>query len=323
MASKDRDAAIDEKARVVELNSKLHELCRELRKENALLLDTSKAISAQELSQRKSLTENFQETVEGITRRLEEHEKDRLRVVTENDILKQKITAMVAQYEARDNHFNQQLQTKDIELRMAGIKLQEQSETVARAELQSQKMSDAFHQMQSHKLETDKLLESYNERFSECQHSIQKSNEVFKMLRQDGDRKALSLKQADREKRALAKQLQEMEARSDKASAKLVLTGREMDALRSKEDAEKTRLRAQNDKLQALCRLLRQEQKDPAAAEAECRPLSQDADSDTENKVPDGQNAQKGAGKSEVVHVQAASEGPSVTTPAAHGSLSL
>ena len=60
---------MDEKARVVELNSKLHELCRELRKENALLLDTSKAISAQELSQRKALTENFQETVEGITRR--------------------------------------------------------------------------------------------------------------------------------------------------------------------------------------------------------------------------------------------------------------
>lgn len=111
---------------------------------------------------------------------------------------------MVVQYEARDNHFNQQvsvykmfcswiflllvateshvtqlqLQTKDIELRMAGIKLQEQSEMVARTELQSQKMSDAFHQMQSHKLETDKLLESYNERFSECQQSIEKSNEV-------------------------------------------------------------------------------------------------------------------------------------------------
>lgn len=142
------------------------------------------------------------------------------------------------------------------------------------------------------------------------------------MLRQDGDRKALSLKQADRDKRALTKQLQEMEARSDKASAKLLLTAREMDALRSKEDAEKTRLRAQNDKLQALCRLLRQEQKDPAAAEAECRPLSQDADSDTENKVPDGQNAQNGAGKSEK-HLQAVSDGPSATTPAAHGSLPL
>ncbi len=71
-----------------------------------------------------------------------------------------------------------QLQTKDLELKMAGIKLQEQAELVDRAEVQSKKMSEAFSQMQGHKLETDKLLESYNERFSECQHSIEKSNEV-------------------------------------------------------------------------------------------------------------------------------------------------
>lgn len=127
------------------------------------------------------------------------------------------------------------------------------------------------------------------------------------MLRQDGERKALSLKQAEREKRALAKQLQEMEARSDKSSAKLLAMAREMDALRSKDDSEKVRLRAQNDKLQALCRLLRQEQKDEAAAE----PLSQDVDSDTENKVPDGQN---GVGKPEVLQ-QAASDEPSTTSP--------
>lgn len=61
---------------------------------------------------------------------------------------------------------------------MAGIKLQEQSELVDRADIQSRKMSKAFQQMQSHKLETDKLLESYNERFTECQQSIEKSNEV-------------------------------------------------------------------------------------------------------------------------------------------------
>lgn len=53
----------------MELNNKLHELCRELRKENALLLDTSKAISAQELDQRKTLTDSFQGTVDGITKR--------------------------------------------------------------------------------------------------------------------------------------------------------------------------------------------------------------------------------------------------------------
>ena len=75
-----------------------------------------------------------------------------------------------------------QLQTKDLELKMVGIRLQEQAELVHTAELQSKKMSEAFGQMQSHKLETDKLLESYNERFSECQHSIEKSNEVLHIL---------------------------------------------------------------------------------------------------------------------------------------------
>ena len=65
---------------------------------------------------------------------------------------------------------------------MAGIKLREQSELVDRADVQSKKMSDAFAQMQSHKLETDRLLESYNERFTECQQSIEKSNEVYQYL---------------------------------------------------------------------------------------------------------------------------------------------
>ena len=76
-----------------------------------------------------------------------------------------------------------QLQTKDLEIKMAGIKLQEQAELVDRAEVQSKKLSEAFGQVQSHKLETDKLLESYNERFAECQHSIEKSNEVHGLLK--------------------------------------------------------------------------------------------------------------------------------------------
>lgn len=257
-ATKERDAAVEEKARVVELNSKLHELCRELRKENALLLDTSKAISAQELSQRKSLTENFQETVEGITKRLEEHEKDRLRVVTENGVLKQKLKALCEQYEARDSHYNQQLQTKDLEIQLANTKLQEQAELVDRAEVQSKKMSEAFAQMQSHKLETDKLLESYNERFSECQHSIEKSNEVFKMLRQDGERKVQLLKQADKDKRSMNKQHQDALLRLEQANAHLAQLMDENSALKKSDNTEKIRLKAQNEKLQGLCRFLRQ-----------------------------------------------------------------
>ena len=121
------------------------------------------------------------------------------------------------------------------------------------------------------------------------------------MLRQDGERKAASLKQADRDKRTLVKQLQEVQARSDNSSAKLLSLGCEMDAVKSREDSEKVRLRAQNDKLQALCRLLRQEKKDPATAETESNPLSPDADQDAENRMPDSHIAQNGTCKPEDV----------------------
>ena len=61
---------------------------------------------------------------------------------------------------------------------MASLKLQDQSELCSRADLQTKKMTEALAQMQTHKSETDKLLASYNLRFSECQQSIEKSNEV-------------------------------------------------------------------------------------------------------------------------------------------------
>lgn len=140
--------------------------------------------------------------------------------------------------------------------------------------------------------------------------------QVFKMLRQDGVRKAALLKQADRDKRTLSKQLQEMQARYDSSSAKLMLLGREMDAVKSKEDPEKVRLRAQNDKLQALCRLLRQEKKEVAATDTESRVFSQDADSDVENRIPDGQTAQNGTCKPEkVLPKQIVSEECTATSP--------
>ena len=44
-----------------------------------------------------------------MLRRLEDHETDRLRVVAENEVLKQKLKALCEQYEARDSHYNQQV----------------------------------------------------------------------------------------------------------------------------------------------------------------------------------------------------------------------
>ena len=84
------------------------------------------------------------------------------------------------------------------------------------------------------------------------------------MLRTDGERKQQLLKQADRDRRSLNKQHQEMQLRLDQANARLVqLTDENNGLKKGSEDPEKARLRAQNDRLQALCRSLRQESKGP------------------------------------------------------------
>ena len=136
--------------------------------------------------------------------------------------------------------------------------------------------------------------------------------QVFKMLRQDGERKAQSLKQADRDKRTLTKHLQEMQAKYDESCSKLYQLGQEMNAFKARDDPEKVRLKAQNEKLQGLCRLLRSEKKDCAsttASEAVCGPPSPTADVDTPlaMKSPSKADSQNGTGKSEGLQQESAS----------------
>lgn len=139
--------------------------------------------------------------------RLEQHERERGRVEVENDNLKQKLRALCEQYEARDSHYHQQvyigwmllarpcqkllaqadctrvilllqLQTKELELKMATMKLQDHAALLKQADIHQRQLSESLDQASRSKEDTDKMLASYNDRFAECQSSIEKSNEV-------------------------------------------------------------------------------------------------------------------------------------------------
>ena len=133
------------------------------------------------------------------------------------------------------------------------------------------------------------------------------------MLRQDGERKAQLLKQADRDKRALTKHAQDMQTKYDESCAKLYQVGQDMNALKAKEDPEKVRLRAQNEKLQSLCRLLRQEKKDVApasASETAAQPSLTDGHTDASSTVstPATADEQNGASKVDSLQQNASAE---------------
>ena len=96
------------------------------------------------------------------------------------------------------------------------------------------------------------------------------------MLRQDGERKNQAIKQAEKDKKALSRQLAELRARYEQASAGLVQLTQETASLKQSDTSEKTRLKAQKEKLENLCRVLR----------AENTKLKQPADSDPVPKQP-------------------------------------
>ena len=81
------------------------------------------------------------------------------------------------------------------------------------------------------------------------------------MLRQDGERKAQQLKQADKDKRSMNKQHQDVLARLQQANSRLVQLMDENSILKKSDTTDKTRLKSQNEKLQSLCRVLQQEVK--------------------------------------------------------------
>ena len=116
------------------------------------------------------------------------------------------------------------------------------------------------------------------------------------MLRTDGERKQQLLKQADKDRRSLNKQHQEMQLRLDQANARLVqLTDENNGLKKGSEDPEKARLRAQNDRLQALCRSLRQESKGPKPDTELGTALSSDLTAPPESNSPSKESTDSNA----------------------------
>ncbi len=105
------------------------------------------------------------------------------------------------------------------------------------------------------------------------------------MLRQDGERKAQQLKQAERDRRITNKQHQEVQQRLEQSNARLVQLMEENTNLKKTDSPEKARLKSQNEMLQSLCRTLRAEVKQ-LKTEIGIRSLSAATNSSASSPVP-------------------------------------
>jgi regulator of replication initiation timing len=79
-------AVYGEFTKVSALRQKLESLCRELQRQNKILLDENKRVSTEEQQKRQELSTKFHNTIKDITSKLEEQGDERLQQIKENEM---------------------------------------------------------------------------------------------------------------------------------------------------------------------------------------------------------------------------------------------
>ncbi|XP_048134882.1 beta-taxilin [Rhodamnia argentea] len=239
----ERDAAIA-------VRDKLESLCRELQRQNKMLMDECKRVSTEGQNLRLDLSAKFQDAIQEVSNKLEQQKDECLSQLKENEMLKVKLKQLAEQYVLSEQHHEQELKQKSLELQIADLKMKQHEEKV----IQEQSQMKVYAEQVSQLLETEKNLRlqltADGEKFQQFQDALTKSNKVFETFKQEIEKMAKSIKDLKKENAFLKNKCE----KSDITLIELV-DERE----RSKKQMEK--LKNQKEKLESLCRSLQAERK--------------------------------------------------------------
>ncbi|KAG6543262.1 hypothetical protein Mapa_015176 [Marchantia paleacea] len=248
--NKEKDTLYAELTKSTALRQKLESLCRELQRQNKMLLDDSKRVASEEEQKRQELSGKFHSTVKDITSKLEEQGDERLRQLEENELLREKLKHFTQQYDIREQHFAHQLRTKSLEYQLLEVKLKQQEDLCSQAENKSRMYSEQIAQLLKTEQELRSQLALYGDKFEQFQETLTKSNEVFATFKSEMEKMSKTVKRLEKENLSLKK-------KCEKSDVSLIELLGERDVLRKQLQTTKT----QKEKLEGLCRSLQLERK--------------------------------------------------------------
>ncbi|XP_059628267.1 uncharacterized protein LOC132271041 isoform X3 [Cornus florida] len=239
----ERDAAIA-------VRDKLESLCRELQRQNKMLLDECKRVSTEGQNLRLDLSTKFQDAIKEVGNKLEEQKDECLSQLKENEMLRNKLKHFADQYALSEQQHAQKLKQKTLELQLADLKIQQHEEKL----IQEQSQMKLYAEQVSQLLATEKNLRlqltADGEKFQQFQDALVKSNEVFETFKQEIEKMAKSIKELRKENTFL-------KSKCEKSDITLIELVEEREHL--KKQLEKAR--NQKEKLESLCRSLQAERK--------------------------------------------------------------
>ncbi|GMP22719.1 hypothetical protein CsSME_00000615 [Camellia sinensis var. sinensis] len=239
-----------ERDTAITVRDKLESLCRELQRQNKMLMDECKRVSTEGQNLRLDLSSKFRDAIKEVSNKLEEQKGDSMSQLKENEMLRSNLKQLADQYALSEQQYEQKLKQKTLELQLADLKMQQQGEKL----LQEQSQMMLYAEQVSQLLATEKNLRlqltADGEKFQQFQDALVNSNEVFETFKQEIDKMAKSIKELRKENTFL-------KSKCEKSDITLVELVEEREHL--KKQLEKTR--NQKEKLESLCRSLQEERK--------------------------------------------------------------
>ncbi|XP_008465666.1 uncharacterized protein LOC103503306 isoform X2 [Cucumis melo] len=239
-----------ERDSAIVVRDKLESLCRELQRQNKMLMDECKRVSTEGQSLRTELSVKFQDAIKDVSKKLEEQKNECLAQLKENETLRNKLKQLVDQFSLSEQQFAQKLKQKTLELQLADLKTKQCEEKL----IQEQTQMKVYAEQISHLLSTEKNLRlqltADGEKFQQFQDALVKSNDVFETFKQEIEKMTKSIKELKKENSFL-------KSKCEKSDVTLIELLDEREGL--KKQLEKTK--KQKEKLESLCRSLQAERK--------------------------------------------------------------
>ncbi|KAM6582679.1 hypothetical protein CsatB_009681 [Cannabis sativa] len=241
---------IAERDSAVAVRDKLESLCRELQRQNKILMDECKRVSTEGQNLRLDLSARFQDAIKDVSNKLDEQKDEYLSQLKENEMLRTKLKQLADQYTLSEQHHEQKLKQKSLELQISDLKIKQHEEKL----VQEQSRIKVYAEQVSQLLATEKNLRlqltADGEKFQQFQEALLKSNEVFETFKQEIQKMAKSIKELKKENSFL-------KSKTEKSDITLIELVDERERL--KKHLEKTK--NQKEKLESLCRSLQAERK--------------------------------------------------------------
>ncbi|XP_054800476.1 uncharacterized protein LOC129304733 isoform X1 [Prosopis cineraria] len=239
----ERDAALA-------VRDKLESLCRELQRQNKMLMEECKRVSTEGQNLRLDLSAKFQDAIRDVGIKLEEQKDECLSQLKENEMLRNKLKELADQYTLSEQQYDQKLKQKALELQIADLKIKQYEEKLVQEKSQMKVYAEQVSQLLATEKNLRLQLTADGEKFQQFQEALLKSNEVFETFKQEIEKMTKSIKELKTENQFL-------KSKTEKSDVTLIELVDERECL--KKHLEKTK--NQKEKLESLCRSLQAERK--------------------------------------------------------------